>query len=448
MKKRWIVALGLLAAAAVVLNVMTGGESAVKVNTAKVGQGDFECTSEVSGEAVARDVYTAMPSVSGRVARVFVSEGQRVKKGDKLFSFDETSARNVMKQAQYELDAALAAQKAAALEAALSAEAEQQAVEVMAQSPLAQEALAARQAEMTDAVQAQSYEQLMRQVIAQAQSESVDLGLLNKAVEAFALLGGNDVAVAAVPEPEATAEEAIMEAEALAVSASSGTQTLDDARRKRAEEAANSAPDSPQVLLSREKVRQAQETLNGMTMTSRIDGEVLGVTLQAGEIAAAGTGAVVVGDTGDMRVNLRVPEYELKNVEIGQSVRLNSNGTAGMGKVVKRGSALSSGAYGEIYGSVEVEPEAGFAPLVGASVEAEIILDFAADTLYIPRECVVKEDDGSYVYAINDGVAVKKLVAIGLENDYFTELLSGVVLGEVLVIAPYDLLDGSAVRVM
>ncbi len=122
-------------------------------------------------------------------------------------------------------------------------------------------------------------------------------------------------------------------------------------------------------------------------------------------------------------------------------------GIIGAGRVIKRGAALMSGSYGEVYGVVEVEPDAGFAPLIGASVDAEIILNESKDTLYVPRECVVTEEDGRYVYACEEGRAKKKPVTTGLENDFFIELLSGAAAGEVLIIAPFDLTDGSAVTV-
>ncbi len=502
MKKGLAITFSVLAVAALTLGILTSGAPATVVSTAVVTVGDFERTAEVSGEAGAGEMFIAMPATSGRVSRVYVAEGQKVKKGDRLFTFDETDVQNALKQAQYELDAALAAQSGLAADAALAGGIasdiyiEQEAAEVMAQAPMLESVEAARQA----ASLAQGYEQLMQTVIAQAQNEGVDLGVLNKAVEAMALIrqtqaeaqpddapaddaGTEQAALEGIMEsggeaaPDGIMEsageaalagilggdvepalEGIMESagdaaltgameEAALVSAAEA-QTLEEAQTERTEALAAGVPDSPEIVLYREKVRQAEEALNRLTMTSTMDGEVLGVALREGEIAAAGSGAVVIGDTDRMLVNLRVPEYELKNVQVGQNVRLNSNGLTGTGKVTKRGAALASGSYGEIYGNVEVEPEAGFAPLTGASVDAEIILSKSLDTLYVPRECVITEDDGSnYVFACEEGKANKKPVATGLESDFFIELLSGVVAGEVLIIAPFDMMDGSAISI-
>ncbi len=467
MKKGLTITFCVLAAAAMMLGVLTSGAPTTVVRTAEVTVGDFEYTAEVSGEAAAGELYTAMPAVSGRVARVYVAEGQQVRKGDKLFSFDETDTRNALKQAQYELDAALAANAQNGAELI-----EQEAMEVMAMMPEPESVTSAR----LDAARAQSFEQLAQEVIAQAQDEGVDLGVLNKAVEAMALFREIDEvvpdiqpSVENIAEQEETALEGMLEApmdaaafgnEAALVGATDG-QTLEEAMMERSEALAESAPDSresmpvtpeatlesPAVALCREKVRQAEEALNRLTMTSAMDGEVLGVALREGEIVAAGSGAVVIGDTDRMLVTLRVPEYELENIQTGQRVRLDSNGITGTGKVVKRGAALISGSYGEVYGCVEVEPDAGFAPLTGASVEAEIILDKSSDTLYVPRECVVTEEGGRYVYACEEGKAKKKPVTTGLESDYFIELLSGAVAGEVLIIAPFDLMDGGEVTI-
>ena len=490
MKKGLTVTFCVLAAAALTLGILTSGTPAAVVKTAEVTVGDFEYTAEVSGEAAAGELYTAMPAVSGRVSPVYVAEGQQVRKGDKLFSFDETDTRNALKQAQYELDAALAAEGLNRAEELDRAElVEQEAVEVMAMTP-GPELESMTEARLA-AAQAQSYEQLAQDVIAQAQGEGVDLVVLNRAVEAMALFRETVESVQDVqPRADISAEDQAALAgtldeaelagmlpgpadaaafiEEAALVGASDSQTLEEAMMERSVTLTESAPvipeaapmvpesapinpaatlESPEVALCREKVRQAEDALNRLTMTSAMDGEVLGVALREGEIVAAGSGAVIIGDTERMLVTLRVPEYELKNVEVGQRVRLDSNGITGTGKVTKRGSALMSGSYGEIFGIVEVEPDAGFAPLTGASIDAEIILDESSDTLYVPRECVVTEEDGRYVYACEEGKAKKKPVTTGLESDYFIELLSGAVAGEVLIIAPFDLMDGGAVTV-
>lgn len=422
MKRGWAIALGAVLVTAAVLGVVSNEDSPVEVSVTEVKAGDFERVVEASGEALAGEMYTVMPGVSGRVAQIYVTEGQEVKKGDKLFSFDDAEANTLLKQAQLELNAAVSAQKAQALEQALKLEEAntRQSAEVMAQAGAYQP------------TSEQTYASLVNEVIAQAQGTGVDLGVLNKAVEAAALLR----------------ETGGQEAEAAFVG-SSLDSTLADSKKEREEQIRKSVenlPDGPEVSLCREKVRHAQETTGSLTMKSEIDGKVLGMSLKQGEIAAAGSSGIVIGDTTQMRVILHVPEYDLKNVQLGQTVVLTSNGTRGSGKVVKKSTALTPGVYGEVCGDVEVQPDSEFSPLVGASVDGEIVLAQSSDTLYVPRECVGHDDDGNFVFICEDGKAKKLSVLTGLENDFYIEIKSGVVAGDVLVIAPYDLRDGAKIQ--
>ena len=82
----------------------------------------------------------------------------------------------------------------------------------------------------------------------------------------------------------------------------------------------------------------------------------------------------------------------------------------------------------------EVEPLVeGVKLLAGYSADMEIILDRHENVLRIPSELVV---DDSYVLVVdNNSELQRKAITKGLSNWHFTEVLSGLNVGEQLVIS-------------
>lgn len=70
----------------------------------------------------------------------------------------------------------------------------------------------------------------------------------------------------------------------------------------------------------------------------------------------------------------------------------------------------------------------------GMNCIAEIIVDQFEDTLFIPLQCVVKEKGKSVVYTLDsEGNPVAKEVELGLDNNRFIQVISGVEEGELVL---------------
>ncbi|HEY4619466.1 MAG TPA: efflux RND transporter periplasmic adaptor subunit, partial [Nitrospirota bacterium] len=67
---------------------------------------------------------------------------------------------------------------------------------------------------------------------------------------------------------------------------------------------------------------------------------------------------------------------------------------------------------------------------VGASVDAEIILETKKDAVIAPTNAVIERDDVKFVYAIAEGRIKKKTVKTGISSWEYIEILDGIVEGE------------------
>jgi len=82
---------------------------------------------------------------------------------------------------------------------------------------------------------------------------------------------------------------------------------------------------------------------------------------------------------------------------------------------------------------VEVElPKDAADLLIGANVDVIVNIDNRDDVLYIPTEGTFKRDGKDFVAVIEDNKIVEKEIEIGMENDDYIEVISGLSEGEII----------------
>ena len=85
--------------------------------------------------------------------------------------------------------------------------------------------------------------------------------------------------------------------------------------------------------------------------------------------------------------------------------------------------------------------------IVGVDVNISIITDTKENATVVPVEAVCIKNEEVFVYALEDGKAVKKNVELGINSDTYYEVLSGVKAGDVLIKNTSGLEDGVKVVV-
>lgn len=85
--------------------------------------------------------------------------------------------------------------------------------------------------------------------------------------------------------------------------------------------------------------------------------------------------------------------------------------------------------------------------IVGVDVNVSIITDTKENATVVPVEAICIENEDVFVYALEDGKAVKKTVELGISNDTYYEVLSGVNFNDVLIKNTSGLKDGVKVEV-
>lgn len=393
-KRRKLVMVGAaaLACTVVVAAALLAVNKAVPVEAAAVEEREVRRTVATTGYFNAveeKELYARYPIV---VSRVLVKTGEQVKAGQVLAQGDET-------ELQVERQSMLA--ELAVLKAEIG-----QAGDTL---PL-------------ELAQAESGVRAARQAFEQAGREAAAM------IELYA--------AGAVPEMEyRRAQASLVAAEA-------------DLRRAEAYLAQCEAR-SLALRASRERVQALQASLElvekkqaALAVRAPEDGRVAEVLVQEGMAVAAGMPLFLL-QMPELLVRCEVLAQDAPALAPGQKVLLSGEALGGrklsgiLAKIHPRAvEKLSELGVKQQRVPVEItlsEQVAGVQP--GYPVEVEIITD-EKKAKAVPREAVFTLDGKNYVFVIRDGRAALTAVALGLEGDDYFEILSGLELGDVLIVNP------------
>lgn len=406
------VAAALLVAAAA-RTWMRAGAGRVPVEIGRVvRQARFRSTVTASGEIVATRYADIGSDVMGRIVRLPVGEGDRVRAGQRLAEIDPVPARS---------DAMSAAAQVRALEADERAASEQ------------------LRAAVHDADAADARQRDADQLLARKRALSRD-GIL--------AASELDTAVAAADAASAQARSARAAVERVRLAYTAAGRRTAQARAQQI---------------------RAEDTLRKTAITSPIDGVVSRLRVREGEMVVVGlqnqpgTTLMTVSDLSDIDAEVKVAEADVLRVAPGQSADVTLEALPGRrftGRVIEIGaSALpvagTAAAAREFRVVVRLDrPDPGLRP--GLTCDVEIVTSEREDALTVPLQTVV-------VRTSRDGRRQTGVFVVARDRAEFTPVETGVIGGldveirgvperTAVVVGPYqvlrDLQSGAAVAPM
>jgi len=231
-------------------------------------------------------------------------------------------------------------------------------------------------------------------------------------------------------------------------------------------------------------LRQATEDLGYTRIVSPMDGKVVQLNAQEGEVVVTGTmnnlGSViaVIADLSEILVVADVTEIEVVNLRVGQPAKVRVDAIDDKvydGRVVEIGSSASLRAgstSGVRYFKVKVQilnPDARLRP--GMTTQVEVIVSSKKGVVAVPVQSVVEirpseltkkdrsaksepakagEEKKKYVFVLKDGKAKAVEVTTGISDATHVEIVNGTTAGEEIVTGPFrtlrKLYDGERIR--
>lgn len=150
-----------------------------------------------------------------------------------------------------------------------------------------------------------------------------------------------------------------------------------------------------------------------------------------------------------LRATLHLPEYTRSYLHVGMKVELKLDAVA---RTVTAQIARINPTIDAKTGTYRITlilPNKDFTLAAGMFARAQVYYLEKQDTLRIPTEALIRIDNQSHVYLVEDGKAIKRDVEIGIQDQDWLEVISGLALDDTLIIAgQHNVREGTDVEVI
>ncbi|MCL1808357.1 MAG: efflux RND transporter periplasmic adaptor subunit [Clostridiales bacterium] len=194
---------------------------------------------------------------------------------------------------------------------------------------------------------------------------------------------------------------------------------------------------------------------------SPISGTVTRVNVNVGRYASdteKGQAMFVVENLGDLQMKVRIGEYDISKIKVGQTVTITAD-VLGKESVTGIVSSISpTGEEKDMTSSEKVIPvvididKSDKNLIAGVTAKATILIDRRENVPAISIDAIIQDPETgeNLVFVVDEDEALRKVaVELGLETNIYAEILEGALKeGEQVVLAPsFELEDGMLVTV-
>jgi len=378
-------------------------EIVIPVRTALVEKGEVNSFLKVTGVVEANETVRVTSEIMGQAKEIKVKDSEKVKKGDVLIVLGNEQIKIQVAQAQATLDSIQASSDK--IKSGARPQEIKQAESAVLQAKINRDGAEENYLRMEKlfsekAISEQQYEQAKNQYeIADAQYQS--------ARESYELV------------IEGASEEDLKSFEA-------------------------------QVRQAKAALDLAKYQLKNTQITAPISGKATSITVSSGEMISPSMPLLTIIDVNRIFVKVGISEKDISKIKIGQTVVLEIDAFP---EEIFKGEVVSKGvAVDQISKTLEVkieilQPEVDIP--IGVFARGDILVKTNKNALIIPSSALSRKKDGIYVYVIEEGIARQKEVELGIIQDERVEILSGLSVGqEIVVSGNQELEDGLEVNVL
>ena len=197
----------------------------------------------------------------------------------------------------------------------------------------------------------------------------------------------------------------------------------------------------------RSELAIARQQLKDTAVVSPLDGIVQEKRTSVGEYLAAGAPVVNVVRIDPLRLRAEIPERESQTVRPGQNVRVTVDGdaTVYVGQITRLSPVIAE-QNRMLVVEADVRNNGKLRP--GAFAHAEIVTNDAKMAVTVPNNAIVTFAGIEKVLIVQNGKAVEKPITTGRRGTEFTEIVSGINVGEKVILEPGNLQTGQDVQVV
>lgn len=374
-------------------------EKYIPVEVSEVSYTNLANITTMSGNVHANKDIMIVPTMPGKVKTINVKDGDRVKKGDVLFTLDGKDIQKQVDQAKIAYDMAKVNYNMGQDQANLTQDSYE------------------RTKELTESVLNNARENL------ENTKKLYEVGAVSKTQLDQAEIG--------LQQQETQMQAQLDQAQ---MGASDKVSELSSIQLKQAELA----------------YKQARDALDNTIITSPIDGVVAGRSIEVGAIASNAQPSMSIVDMDSVYVRIQVVDGLINKLTEGQKVNL----------IIP---AISPEYLNVVIDSVSPVPDPrtqlysvkiyiknkGDTIKPGMFANVEIPLEMKNNVLSVPSQSVLIKDEKNLVYIVEDEKAVEKEIQMGLDTGREIEILEGLKENDMVITKGHNYVkNGEAVKVV
>lgn len=202
--------------------------------------------------------------------------------------------------------------------------------------------------------------------------------------------------------------------------------------------------------VAEEELAEAEYRLSKTSIRAPFGGLVTSRQIVAGQHVRPGEKLFSITDVDPLIARIYLPERDVVGLRESQDVRLTmrANESVVFAGRIRQISPVVDVATGTVKLTIEaVRVPDAVRP--GAFVTVDITRETRENAIVIPREAVIRELAEAHVFVADGGVARKRVVELGLEQETHVEATRGLAAGDRVIVAGQGgLRDGSPIKVL
>ena len=444
-KKKKIIRRCILGGIAAVIVLYVGINSVIAKNmpttvfTTEVVKGDVEQVLSTSGTVKTQESKTYFADVSVKIGQVDVAAGDNVKKGQQLYAYDADALADEKKLSELKIQSNEGGYESSMIKnnkyISELGEANINLGVLEQQIADSENYVKELNQKITDKQNALAYEGTLLQISLLDWSDqpgSEEYMELQKQVQLNTYEQQHNAEIEAWQKEVSEYQEMI---------AAYKEYQAEMKSQKNASESASLDNGSKSQLIANTQMENinAEETLaciesveNGVT--AEFDGVVTSVSAVEGSTPAVGTQMVTLESTENVKVEISVSKYDLEKIAVGQEAEVVLAGKSYQGSIAKINGMATTNASGAAVVGVEIRIDNPDSDIyLGVEAKVSVHTAHAEQVLIVPVEVINSDKSGDFVYAVENGILVRKNVVTGISSDSYCEIKEGLNEGDQIV---------------
>jgi HlyD family secretion protein len=181
----------------------------------------------------------------------------------------------------------------------------------------------------------------------------------------------------------------------------------------------------------------ARNNMDKLNVRAPVAGKLSGLDVEIGQSIARGGRLGQIDDPNNFKLTANIDEYYLGRVDVGQVVSFDRDNTEYSMRINKIYPQVNNGQFEVDMVFTDAQPS-GIRR--GQTIQTQLTLSDSNQAVLIPNSAFYQDTGGNWIFVVseNGSEAVKRNVRLGRNNVNHIEVLSGLELGESVIISSYS----------